>query len=120
MPILALLVLAVLPSPALPAAPFTARCTYVFDGDTIAVRLADGREVRVRYAGIDAPERDARRGRRAAALNRALVLDREVLLTPHPDQTDPYGRLLARPAVCGIDVEQALLAAGLARRWEED
>ena len=121
MPALALLILALSPLAAPPTPePFTATCIRVFDGDTIAVMTADGREVRVRYAGIDTPEHGARRGRRAAALNRALVLHREVLLRPAAHQTDPYGRFLAHPFVCDIDVERALLAAGLARRWRED
>ena len=99
--------------------PFTAVCTQVFDGDTILVRRPDGREERVRYTGVDTPEMDEPGGRRAAALNRVLVLNREVTLQPAREQTDPYGRLLARPAVCGVDVEAALLAAGLARRWRK-
>ena len=114
---LILMLVAAAPSPTRAAEPFTARCTRVIDGDTIIVQRPDGSEERVRYAGIDAPELDRREGRRATALNRALVLDREIRLQPAAEQTDPYGRLLAHPTVCGIDVELALQAAGLARRW---
>ena len=120
MPLLAVLILATQAVVPGPSEPFTAVCTYVYDGDTIAVRLEDGRELRVRYAGIDTPERDEAGGRRAQALNRALVLDRQVHLTPVEKQTDPYGRLVATPRVCDIDVEGALLAAGLARRWRRN
>ena len=58
-------------------------------------------------------------GPRASALNRALVLNRDLLLSPIAAQTDPYGRVLAHPTVCDIDVEAALLAAGLARKWRD-
>lgn len=106
-------------APAVPNEPFTAVCLRVVDGDTIIVRAAEGAEMRIRYAGIDTPEWDEPGGRRASALNRALVLGREVQLTPLAAQTDPYDRVLAHPAVCGIDVEEALLSAGLARRWRD-
>ncbi len=102
-----------------PPPSFTAVCTRVFDGDTIGVTGRDGKVIRVRYAGIDAPEFDEPGGRRAQALNRVLVLDREVHLAPAARQRDPYGRLVAHPTVCGVDVERALLAAGLARAWRD-
>ena len=50
-----------LPAIASPTAPLAggvrAEVTYVIDGDTIEVEL-DGREYRLRYIGVDAPERD--------------------------------------------------------------
>lgn len=86
----------------------------VIDGDTIGVRLEDGREERVRLLGIDAPElhpsekldREVRRSgisrremrRRGAAARRALaalVHGRSVALEHDIVERDRYGRLLA-------------------------
>src|SRR5215213_1138715 len=69
-----------------PQAPLTAQVVRVSDGDTIRVRLASGREERVRYIGVDAPETEKPGAaaecyaERAAAFNAQLVADREVRL----------------------------------------
>jgi len=71
----------------------------VVDGDTIDV-LIDGREIRVRYIGIDTPETvDPQRpvecfGREASERNRQLVEGRAVGLEPDVSETDQFGRLL--------------------------
>ena len=68
-----------------------ARVASVIDGDT--VELADGR--RVRYIGIDTPERDQPYAAGATALNRSLVEGQDVWLETDAQATDQYGRLLA-------------------------
>jgi micrococcal nuclease len=71
----------------------------VIDGDTIDV-LIDGRELRVRYIGIDTPETvDPREpvgcfGREASEHNRQLVERRTVGLERDVSETDRFGRLL--------------------------
>ncbi len=50
-----LLLLVALPSPAAESPRPTAQVVCVVDGDTVVVRL-DGRELRVRLIGVDAPE----------------------------------------------------------------
>ena len=69
----------------------TASVASVIDGDT--VELADGR--RVRYIGIDTPERDQPYAADATALNRSLVEGQDVWLETDAQATDQYGRLLA-------------------------
>ena len=69
----------------------TASVAFVIDGDT--VELADGR--RVRYIGIDTPERDQPYAADATALNRSLVEGQDVWLETDVQSTDRYGRLLA-------------------------
>jgi len=78
-----------------------ATVTYVYDGDTLRVRLESGENARVRLIGIDAPEYDdpkeevrlmaflAKRFA-AARLNRCAVR-----LTFDRERTDSYGRVLA-------------------------
>jgi len=73
--------------------------TRVVDGDTIDV-LVDGRELRVRYIGIDTPETvDPRRpvecfGREASERNRELVEGKAVELEKDVSELDDFGRLL--------------------------
>jgi len=82
-----------------PAGLEVASVINVVDGDTIDV-LIDGRELRVRYIGIDTPETvDPRRpvecfGREASERNRQLVEGRAVGLEPDVSETDQFGRLL--------------------------
>ena len=101
-------------------APLTGRVVRVTDGDTIRVRLASGREERVRYIGVDTPE-TAKPGTpaecyadRAAAYNATLVGDREVRLVRDVEERDRYGRLLAYVYVGGTNVGAELVRRGYA------
>jgi endonuclease YncB( thermonuclease family) len=82
----------VTPAPPLPTGDL-ATVTWVIDGDTIEVEL-DGREVRVRYIGIDTPERDMPFYEEATEANRQLVEGQSVLLVKDVSETDRFGRLL--------------------------
>ena len=118
------------------AARTPAAVTRVVDGDTLIVRLADGRRPRVRLIGIDTPETVrpdtpvACGGPQATAAMRRLVLrgegrrarGRDVILVADPSQDaeDRFGRLLAYvDADDGAggrrDVGRALVRAGWAR-----
>lgn len=74
---------------------------YVVDGDTIDV-IADGREKRVRLAGIDAPESashdeslNTEEGARATGFLRTLLpVGRVVYLQKDTSETDKYNRLV--------------------------
>jgi micrococcal nuclease len=98
-----------------------ARVVWVVDGDTIRVRDASGREERVRYIGVDAPETEKPGAaaecyaERAAAFNAQLVADREVRLVRDAEERDRYGRLLAYVHVGHTDVGEALLRGGYAQ-----
>ena len=86
----------------------------VVDGDTLVVRLGDGRSARVRLIGIDTPElhpsdklqRDAQRsgkdaaaiqalGARASAFTKKHLSGRKVELERDATPVDRYGRTLA-------------------------
>ncbi|HWP34952.1 MAG TPA: thermonuclease family protein, partial [Thermodesulfobacteriota bacterium] len=113
---LAALVLTLVPSwrPWPAARTLRATVVAVVDGDTIEVRLADGRRATVRLIGVDAPEqhdspkldRDAARsgldkatiramGRLAADYTRRRLEGRTVELELDAETHDRYGRLLA-------------------------
>jgi micrococcal nuclease len=90
-----------IPSPGLHPAGRTqlAHVSRVVDGDTIHVVL-NGTDERLRYIGVDTPE-DVKPGtpvepmsREAAAANRRLVADQDVILEKDVSERDRFGRLL--------------------------
>jgi endonuclease YncB( thermonuclease family) len=95
-----------------PDAPIVER---VADGDSFTARLPDGRQLGIRIAGIDAPERDqpwadASRDHLEALLARpGLRIDAL--------KTDPFGRVVARVRANGEDLGLLQVKAGLARHF---
>jgi micrococcal nuclease len=85
----------------------------VTDGDTI--QLTDGRKVR--YIGINTPERDQPYYSDAAALNRTLVAGKAVQLELDTTPTDQYGRTLAYVWVEGIMVNLEIVRQGYANAF---
>lgn len=91
----------------------------VIDGDTIDVRIG-GRGERVRYFGVDTPERGEPCFDEATARNEALVGE-AVLLLPDTRQRDPFDRLLRYIFTeDGLSVDARLIAEGLGTAWRED
>jgi micrococcal nuclease len=76
-----------------PAQGEQATVTHVVDGDTIDVALG-GETYRVRYIGMDTPERGDFFFQEATEANRALVEDQRVILVKDVSETDRFGRLL--------------------------
>lgn len=98
-----------------------AACRAV-DGDTIA---CGARHVRI--LNVDTPElapharcpAEAALAERARRFTAEQLADAKVEIRPDPTRPrDRYGRTLARVAVDGVDLGEALVAAGLARRWD--
>jgi endonuclease YncB( thermonuclease family) len=93
----------------------------VHDGDSFVLRAEDGRRLRIRIAGIDAPELGqpwADKSRRALG---DLLRGRRIRVEPR--KRDRFDRVIARVEVPddagrGVDVAVALLEAGLA--WQFD
>lgn len=107
--------------------PITARVLKIVDGDTIAVRarvwLGQDIEIRVRLDGVDAPELKARCADELHMAERAReflvrrIAGTDVTLT-NIHHGKYAGRVIARVATSdGLDLSQALLEAGLARRY---
>ena len=91
--------------------------TDVIDGDTIDVSI-NGTEYRVRYVGVNTPERDEVCFREASDANAALVLGQSVTLVRDVSETDRYGRLLRYVYVNGVNVNEQLVAQGFAEAVE--
>lgn len=88
---------------------------FVIDGDTVEV-LLDGDVYRVRYIGVDTPERDEPFYAEATAANRGLVDGAEVILVRDVSETDQYGRLLRYVYLTdGTFVNAELIAQGYGR-----
>jgi len=100
------------PSPSF-AQSITARVKWVVDGDTVVIEGGK----KVRYVGIDTPERDEPFFNEARERNISLVLGKEVrLVVCDAEPRDKYGRLLAFVYADGVFVNRALVEEGLARR----
>jgi micrococcal nuclease len=91
----------------------------VIDGDTIDV-VIDGEHQRVRYYGIDAPEKDEGCYQEATERNRELV-GTTVRLEADARDKDEHGRLLRYVFTNeGLSIDAALVSEGLAKAWRED
>jgi micrococcal nuclease len=95
----------------------SALVTGVIDGDTIII--SEGQ--RVRYLGIDTPERgkegpDEFMAREAYEFNRRLVLNKKIRLIYGPERRDRFDRLLAYVFLeNGLFVNAELVKKGLAQ-----
>lgn len=96
-----------------------AEVTDVLDGDTIDIHM-DGIETRVRYFGVDTPERGERCYREAQDRNEQLLGD-TVLLMPDARTEDDFGRLLRYVFLPdGTSVDATLVAEGFGYAWTRD
>ncbi len=90
-----------------------AQVVNVVDGDTIDV-LIGGQEFRLRYSGMDTPERGEPGYAEATAANVALVSGKTVTLEKDISETDRFGRLLRYVYIDGEMVNARLVEDGYA------
>jgi endonuclease YncB( thermonuclease family) len=96
---------------------FPGRVVGVSAGDTITV-LREGRGVKIRLQGIDAPEKDQAFGSRARQLTSSLAFGKQV--TVRVSSTDRYGRIVAWVYLPGgACLNEELLKAGLAWHYKQ-
>ena len=81
----------------------TGRVVEVSDGDTLTVRVEGQPPVKVRLAGIDAPERDQPFGQRSRQSLAELAFGRTATVVVQ--KTDEYGRTVGTVMVGGVNVE---------------
>jgi micrococcal nuclease len=86
----------------------------ITDGDTIDVRLSDGKIYPVRYIGIDAPEKGYYGYWPAANKNTEFVSGKNVTLIKDVSEVDRYDRLLRYVVVGNIFVNNELVRSGMA------
>lgn len=85
----------------------------VIDGDTIDV-LLDGRSERIRYVGVNTPERDEPCYSDATQANRDLVEGKTVTLVTDTSDTDRFDRYLRYIYADGVFVNESLVREGYA------
>lgn len=90
-----------------------AQVTHIVDGDTIDVSI-NGTTYRVRYIGMDTPERGAPCAREATTANADLVWGQTVRLVRDVSETDRYDRLLRYVYVGDTFVNGVLVSGGWA------
>lgn len=92
------------------------RCTRVTDGDTLALRLPNGKTEKIQLFGIDAPEPGQEYGGRATAALEAMVLNKE--LRVEGAVRDEFGRLNGKVYAGGQYINLILVQEGHA--WHSD
>lgn len=86
----------------------------IIDGDTIEVAI-EGHNSRLRYIGINTPERDEIGGSEATQVNAQLVDGQIVRLEKDVSEIDKYGRLLRYVYVGNLFVNAELVRLGYAQ-----
>jgi micrococcal nuclease len=96
------------------------RVLKVYDGDTILIRFPDGKVEKVRYIGIDAPERYKPYHLQAKKKNLELLRKGEIRLEFDVKKKDRYGRWLAYVYSGKIMINAELIRLGLARVYHDE
>lgn len=100
------------PAIAGPGAYDVGRVTKIADGDTITVDI-DGQQVRVRFYGIDAPEKTQTYGKQSTAMLKQLLKVGDKVELQERDR-DRYGRVVAWVLKDGTNLNQEMVRAGAA------
>ncbi len=103
---------------------------HISDGDTLKIRTDDGRNLKIRLAEIDTPEKGQPYGTKAKKALAALVFNKQARVVEVAK--DRYGRTVGRVYVGNLDVNAELVRQGYAwvyrkyakdkslYRWEEE
>lgn len=97
------------------AATLEGKVVSISDGDTLTV-LVDGREVKVRVAGIDAPEKKQAFGQRSKEHLSDCSFDKAVSV--EWSKTDRYGRTIGKVLADGVDCGLRQIELGMAWHYK--
>ena len=86
----------------------------VVDGDTLWLTRDNAKSIKVRLAGIDAPEKEQEYGLASTKSLRELIFRKKVKVTTRA--VDDYGRLVAQLDLGPVNVNQEQVRRGMA--WE--
>lgn len=95
----------------------TGRVVGVMDGDTIKLLTPQKQEITVRFAEIDAPEKDQPYGQKSKQALSDMVFNKEVRVVK--TDTDRYGRTIGRVYVDDTDVNFTMVKSGAAWAYRE-
>jgi len=111
----AIIILILIPS-FLYAASWEGKVVGISDGDTIKV-LKDGKQVKIRLAAIDCPEKSQPYGQKAKQFTADMVAGKIVKIWQ--TDTDRYGRIVGFVFVGDRNLNKELLTAGLAWHYKQ-
>lgn len=94
-----------------------AQVVGVVDGDTITVMDKSARQIAVRLAGIDAPEKQQDFGDVAKSKLSELIYGKKVTIVIY--KQDSYGRTIAKILFDGKDINLLMVELGLAWHYNE-
>lgn len=104
-------------STALPAQEIAGRVVGIADGDSFTLLTVDKREIEVRLAEIDAPERGQPYGSRSREQLSMLIFQQEVVVDVQT--VDRYGRTVGRPYRGELDVCAEMVRTGAAWAYRQ-
>ncbi|WP_412478507.1 thermonuclease family protein [Azonexus sp. IMCC34839] len=91
--------------------------TDIADGDTLTILDSSKRQVKVRLAGIDAPEKGQPFGNRSKNNLADLVFNKTIMV--EAEKQDRYGRTIGKVFHSGKDINLLQVRAGLAWWYEK-
>ena len=94
-----------------------ARVVGIVDGDTLTVLDKEFRQITVRLAGIDAPEKKQDFGSAAKEYLAKLIFERKVIVVS--EKKDRYGRTIGKILLDGKDINLLMVEAGFAWHYKE-
>lgn len=101
--------LLLLPSTTL-ANTITGTVVSVADGDTITILTKQNKKLKIRFHGIDTPEKKQAYGQQAKKYTASKVAGK--IVTIRPETTDKYGRTVATVFVNGSNLNEQIVADG--------
>ena len=88
----------------------TGKVVRVADGDTITILTSDKEQVKIRFAGIDCPERAQPWGRNATEALKAVLTGEPVKV--EVVDVDRYGRTVGRVYIKDMNINRHLVESG--------
>lgn len=93
-----------------------ATVVHVADGDTITVKTKNGEKLKVRFYGIDAPEKAQPYGPQSTGILKNLILNKNVNIVVN--NTDRYGRKVAWVYFDKQDINAEMIRLGAAWHYK--
>jgi endonuclease YncB( thermonuclease family) len=97
------------------------KVVHIADGDTLTILVAGNKQIKIRLAGIDTPEKAQPFGNKAKQVLAALAFQKQALI--EVETKDLYGRTVGTVIVKGTDVNAELVRQGMAwvyRKYTND
>lgn len=95
----------------------TGKVVKVSDGDTITILTEKNEQIRIRFSGVDCPEKSQAFGQKAKEFTAKFCAGKQVEIISQ--SKDRYGRVLGVVMVDGVNVNKELLKEGLAWHYKQ-